>query len=304
MNFAKTPPIHWRPAQLEGETNQNWRNWKTKASVLHCGGRCKCTSPKLVQRHGNKSIWNVHWCSIPTSTPMRKKSLSNWTKFAKTMLSPNMETSCIPKKRYFNRWQPLGLIGKHCCTLHPTAYCWGTTWSSTFPRIATSKLSNENIRQALTSAFANSGLELTFRQACTADQKGEVEFLDDNHCITTDDAFGFVTEDFVKSTAEGRQFINGKSHHPQSTLKSILFGQAIWLRRLNQKKEDYLSSLNWLKDNAIHSSFPLDMTNDMTTMTSNWEERLRAPNAKRKMTHKFGLHLFPTWSLSQRQRKT
>jgi len=38
--------------------------------------------------------------------------------------------------------------------------------------IATSKLSNENIRQAITSAFTNSGLELTFRQACTADQKG------------------------------------------------------------------------------------------------------------------------------------
>jgi len=38
--------------------------------------------------------------------------------------------------------------------------------------IAKSKVSNENIRQALTSAFANSSLELTFRQACTADQKG------------------------------------------------------------------------------------------------------------------------------------
>jgi len=41
-------------------------------------------------------------------------------------------------------------------------------------------------------------LELTFRQACTADQKGEVEFLDVNHFITTDDDFGFVTKDFVK----------------------------------------------------------------------------------------------------------
>jgi len=32
--------------------------------------------------------------------------------------------------------------------------------------------------QALSSAFANSGLDLTFRQASTADQKGEVEFQD------------------------------------------------------------------------------------------------------------------------------
>jgi len=86
--------------------------------------------------------------------------------------------------------------------------------------IVTSKLSNENIRQALNSAFANSGLELTFRQACTADQKGEVEFLDVNHCITTDDDFGFVTKDFVKPTAEWIQFINGKSTtHSQSYLE-------------------------------------------------------------------------------------
>jgi len=53
--------------------------------------------------------------------------------------------------------------------------------------------------------------KLTFRQACTADQKREVEFLHVNDCIiTTDDDFGFVTKGFVKPTAEGRQFINGK----------------------------------------------------------------------------------------------
>jgi len=109
--------------------------------------------------------------------------------------------------------------------------------------IATSKLSNENIRQARTSAFANSGLELTFRQACTADQKGEVGFLDVDHCITTDKDFGFVTKDFVKPTTEGRQFTNGKSRHPHSTFKSILLGESTRLRRLNQRKEDYLSSL-------------------------------------------------------------
>jgi len=45
----------------------------------------------------------------------------------------------------------------------------------------------------------------TIRQACTADQKGEVEFLDVNHCITTDGDFDFVPKYFVKPTAEGRQ---------------------------------------------------------------------------------------------------
>ena len=90
--------------------------------------------------------------------------------------------------------------------------------------ISASEISNERIRQALTSAFANSGLELTLQQACTAEKTGEVEFLDVNHCVTIEDDFGFVTKDFVKPTAEGRQFINGNSHHPQTTFKSILFG--------------------------------------------------------------------------------
>jgi len=115
-------------------------------------------------------------------------------------------------------------------------------------------------------------LELTFPQVCTAHQKGEVEFLDVNHCISPDDDFGFVTKDFIKPTAEGKQFINGKSRQPKSTFKSILFGEAIRLRRLNQTKEDYPSSLNQLKEKAIRSNVPLNMTNDMTAMASNWEE--------------------------------
>ena len=68
--------------------------------------------------------------------------------------------------------------------------------------ISASEISNERIRQALTSAFENSGLELTLRQACTAEKTGEVEFLDVNHCVTIEDDFGFVTKDFVKPTAE------------------------------------------------------------------------------------------------------
>jgi len=36
-------------------------------------------------------------------------------------------------------------------------------------------MSNESIRQALTSAFANIGLELTFRQVCVSEQTGEVD---------------------------------------------------------------------------------------------------------------------------------
>jgi len=148
--------------------------------------------------------------------------------------------------------------------------------------ISASEISNEHIRQALTSAFENSGLELTFRQACTAEKTGEVEFLDINHCVTIEDDFGFVTKDFVKPTAEGRQFIKGNSHHPQTTFKSIVFGKAIRLKRLNQRKVDYLSSLDRLKEKAIRSKFPLNMTNDMIALASNWEDRLRPPKCNKK----------------------
>ena len=141
--------------------------------------------------------------------------------------------------------------------------------------ISASEISNERIRQALTSAFENSGLELTFRQACTAAKTGELEFVDVNHCVTIEDDFGFVTKDFVKPTAEGRQFINGNSHHPQMTFKPILFGEVIILRRLNQRKDDYLSSLNRLKEKAIRSKFPLNMANDKIALASNWEDRRR-----------------------------
>ena len=74
-----------------------------------------------------------------------------------------------------------------------------------------------------------SGLELTFRQICTNDDSGSVEFLDVNHCIAADSVFGFVTKDFVRPTSIGRRFIHGSSQHPPSTFKSIIFVEAIRL---------------------------------------------------------------------------
>ena len=142
-------------------------------------------------------------------------------------------------------------------------------------------------------SFESSGLELTFRQACTAEKTGEVEFLDVNHCVTIEDDFGFVTKDFVKPTGEGGQFINGNSHHPQTTFMSILFGEAIRLRRLNQRKDDYLSSLNRLKEKAIRSKFPLNMTNDMIALASNWEDRQRPPKCDKKEDPQVWATFFP-----------
>jgi len=73
----------------------------------------------------------------------------------------------------------------------------------------------------------------TFRQSCKAEPTGQLELPDVNYCTTTEDDVRFLTKDFVKPTAEERQFINSKSHH-----------SAIRLRKLNQMKEDNLASPN------------------------------------------------------------
>jgi len=49
-----------------------------------------------------------------------------------------------------------------------------------------SESTNIGIRSALNTVFKNKGLELTFRQICTNDGSGSVEFFDVNHCIAAD----------------------------------------------------------------------------------------------------------------------
>jgi len=121
--------------------------------------------------------------------------------------------------------------------------------------ITASKISNERIPQALFQAFANSSLELTFRQACTHDRSGEVEFLEFTHCIATDGDFRFVANNFLKPTVEEREFLNGKTYQTKTTFKSIFFAETIRTRRLNQRKVDYISSLDRLKEKVTCSSF-------------------------------------------------
>ena len=148
--------------------------------------------------------------------------------------------------------------------------------------IATTQETNNSIKLALEKVFKDNCLELTFRQACTKDSAGQVEFLDINHCIVPNQPCGFITRDFIKPTAVGRKFINGISHHPKATFKSILYGESIRLRRLNEKSEDYQQSLQRLKDKALRSGFPQNMTHNMIELASTWEERLRPTSSKRK----------------------
>ena len=158
-------------------------------------------------------------------------------------------------------------------------------------------------RSAVGKRLPTHGLEPTFWQICTDDGSDSVEFLDGNHCIAVDSVFGFVMKDFVKPTTIGRRFIHGSSHHPLSTFKSIIFGEAIRLRRLNERKEDYLTSLNRLQNKAKNSKFPVNMMNDMITLVSKWENRLHPPNPSDKKNYSVWPTSFPICFVWQRRKK-
>ena len=100
----------------------------------------------------------------------------------------------------------------------------------------------KDIRDTLETAFTSASLELTFRETSTIEADGSVEFLDVHHCVTPNEKYGFITKDFVEVIAEHRCFISGLSHHPCSTFKSIVFREAIRMRRLNERDEDYQSA--------------------------------------------------------------
>jgi len=108
----------------------------------------------------------------------------------------------------------------------------------------------------------------------------------------------------VKTTSVGRRFIHGSSHHPPSTFKSIIFGEAIRLRRLNERKEDYLTSLNRLQNKAKKSKFPVNITNDMITLVSKWENRLHPPNPSDKNNYSVWPTSFPNLLRLTKKEKT
>ena len=58
---------------------------------------------------------------------------------------------------------------------------------------------------------------------------------------------GFVAKDFQKHTATYRCFLNGASHHPPHTFRSIVYAECIRMRRLNKRDQDYLESLERLQ---------------------------------------------------------
>ena len=116
-------------------------------------------------------------------------------------------------------------------------------------------------------------LQLVFNSINTKNMDNKLEFLDVLHVTTLNAKGGFITKSFIKSTAKDRCFLNGASHHPTSVYKSIIFGEAVQLRRLNEHKFDYLKSLVNLKDKCFRSNFNQKMTENMLEIAKHWEDR-------------------------------
>ena len=113
--------------------------------------------------------------------------------------------------------------------------------------------SRQNIKTKLSETFAKYDLILKYREINTTEENGELEFLDILHKISPHSQFRFITTDYVKPTALDRCFIQGSSHHPATVFKSIVFGESVRLRRLNECTEDYYSSLKQLKKKAFQA---------------------------------------------------
>ena len=121
----------------------------------------------------------------------------------------------------------------------------------------------QNIKSKLSGTFAKYDLTLKYREIKTTKENGKLEFLDILHKISPRFQFRFITTDYVKPIALDRCFIQGSSHHPATVFKSIVFGESVRLRRLNERTEDYYSSLEQLKKKAFHAQYPKPMVEDM-----------------------------------------
>jgi len=142
-----------------------------------------------------------------------------------------------------------------------------------------------NIREALSQAFSENDLELSFRCVNNTELGTCLEFLDVEHKIDNSSVCGFYTRDFVKPTAVNHSFLNGRSFHPPDIFKSIVFCEAVHLRRLNESQSEYLNNLNRLRTKCAQSNFNSEMVNDIVQLASTWTERFGPNNEKEEDNH-------------------
>ena len=136
------------------------------------------------------------------------------------------------------------------------------------------------IQNLVSFTFEENKLEVLFRRICTEEnqQQSRMEFLDVEHQIDRKSVAGFFTRDYTKPTAMERTFLHGQSHHPPAVFKSIVFGKAVRLRRLNEQDETYHESLLKLRNKCARSSSNMNMVHDLLSQAFTWTERFKPKN--------------------------
>ena len=116
-------------------------------------------------------------------------------------------------------------------------------------------------------------LKLSFRKVSTNETGKSLEFLDVLYMIDNSDKFGFFTTSFIKETATKKLFLYGNSYHPQCIFQSIVFGESVRLRRLNETNELYLKVLERLKKKCIDSYVNKKVVKKIINLAKTWTDR-------------------------------
>ena len=124
-------------------------------------------------------------------------------------------------------------------------------------------------------------MHLTFRTIRTDKPNSCLEFLDVNHVADPGSLAGFYTTNYIKPTAQNRTFLNGRSYHPRSTFRSIIYCECIRLKRLNERQDLYIQAIDELKAKCLKSGFNKEVTLSMTEIAKTWTERFRPPKDKK-----------------------
>ena len=129
------------------------------------------------------------------------------------------------------------------------------------------------IKNCLLKTFQDNKLDLTFRVINTANSGSTLEFLDVEHKIDSSYSCRFFTKNFTKPSVTNRLFLNGQSYHPLHVFKSIVYSEAIRMRRLNKSTDEYLHSLQQLKTKCLKSNFNLALVNKILKIATTWQNR-------------------------------
>ena len=86
--------------------------------------------------------------------------------------------------------------------------------------------------------------------------------------------------------------------------KSIVFGEAVRLRRLHEKQKQFLESLESLKEKCYLSDFNKKLTNKIINLASELTDRFNSKITKRKKISRNSVdHTFPQTFKTHKQRQ-